>query len=258
MAKTHTAAKGTMGNSPLASLAGRATTQSATATRDDTRAINFSGQYLLGKFVTEKDETSKLDIIKAMIEQVDVQSLKQNLNDMVEMAAKIDIEAGIPENEVTKRGPTWRTAANNRTVIQKVYGALRFAPEELKSLGYHDDMGYHACSAIAKKALETKQIKWDASTAKSPEQRDTDKQFRAEAKALKDVQAEHPRQPNETLVQYQQRTLGMVAEKIEQMQQDAEFEAIQMAAATLLEKGHDYAKAVAEAVLAAIKELELV
>lgn len=256
MAKT---AQRSTGNSPLAALASKATTESATAPRTPRVGQHITGQYLLNKFVTEKDETSKLDIIKNLIQNVDVATLKKVTNDMVDLAKQLDRDAGIAEADITKGAPNYKTASNNRTVIQKVYGAMRFASEELKSFGFNDSMGYHATSAIAKKALDIKHIKWTGEVAKSQEEKERAKQFRDESAALKEVQTQNPRKADETLIEWNNRTLGMVAGKLEELDRERHSEMIAQAVQDLIDTyGTDDAVAICTACLATVNEVETV
>jgi hypothetical protein len=238
------------GNSPLANLASKTDTKTATAASvSHLPTKNFTGQYFLQRFVTEKDEKTKLEIIKAATQAVDANTLKKSLDDMVSMAGKIDMQNGIPEKEVTKRGPVYKTAANNAAVIKKVYGALRFAQDALIAHGFNDTTGYHAASLLSKKALETKEIKWTGEKAKNKAQRDQDAFFREEARALGELKKVMPRNENESLLDYTQRLAQHVPDQIEQNRNEKLMENIDKEIERVLAMGKDIAKAIAEAVL---------
>lgn len=260
MAKAKPASKNvSLGNSPIASLGSKATTQSATASSNNLKPHpNFTGQYWLERFITnDESEQSKMMIVRQAAKVLDVSMIKKNLDDMVELASKIDQKEGFTkENGNLNKGPTYKTAANMRTVLLRCFGAIRFAEDELKKQGYSDKTGFHSAYNMSRVALDKKVIKWDGTKAETKEDREARVMMKREEQALAKIKKAMPRQPNQSLVEYESACLKLVTKQLEQDKLEEETKVIDKQVESALTLGPDMAKAIAESILASIKAQE--
>lgn len=204
--------------SPVAGLAGKATTESATAPRAPglKTGPNYTGQYLYDRFITgDKEEITKMDIVRDMVKAVDTQSFKALLKDFigvakgyVDNAVKRAQDAGDydadnePGNVVAARGRL-KTAQNHQTVMRIGYGALKFAGDALESAGYNPaETGYLLMRVVGQKALADKGINWDGSKAESTDDRNARRRADRERKVMADVMAKNPMQDGESRIAY--------------------------------------------------------
>ena len=186
-------------NSVISTLESRATTESATAsTNDSVRGVHrVTGQYMYEMFFADKGETTKMDFVRYCVANIDVGSFKSALKDFVEIAAK--------------RGDAYKkTAQNHQSVMRTAYGALKFAGQFLAEAGADKDTGYQAMRVIGKKALESAGVKWDGSKVVKND-KDVALMDEAQAMRLAEIKRDNPIKPDETAVAYEQRvraTLG--------------------------------------------------
>lgn len=208
------------GSSAIADLESRATTASIRTARPagvtTGSSTNFSGQYLYDRFVTgDKEEVTKMDIVRQMVKQLDTASFKKCIADFVGVskgfvnnAVKADKDAGTYDKEnpsaaVVNAMARAKTAANHQTVMRIAYGAIKFAGEALAELGYKEDAtGYQVMRVIGNRALEQTGIKWDGSKLESREVVVGRNEQKAEAKIVAEVMAANPRQPDEERAAY--------------------------------------------------------
>lgn len=250
-------AKAKIGNSPLATLASRATTESATAPSKSSNVKpikNYTGQFFFDRFVNgdAKEEQTRLDIVRQAAHAVDVDAIKASLNDMVELAGKKD-EADGWTGDRKNKGPMYRNAANTRSVIQRCYGALRFAEDKLKEKGYTDKTGYHAFAIIAKAALESKQIKWNGEKGEDPETRAARLKHKEEEAARQRIQKELPRLKDEDYITYNARVLAKLDAELQQMEIERTTEKVSAEVDRLLQTyDAEMCRAIAEATIAAL------
>ena len=181
-----------------------------------------SGQYLYEQFVVAGEEQkTRMAIIRDMIEKgADPVQIKGATDEMVKLAKKKDEANGVPEKT---RGPKQATAMNVRTIFQQVYGALKFAPNELAKLGYTNDTGWLEARVIAKEALNHAGKVWnghDVPTQAQKEQATLARSRAGETQAMLQATKENPRAPNESLASWNAR-IGQAAEKlVEKAQQE--------------------------------------
>jgi hypothetical protein len=153
-----------------------------TGTQDSPR-IQVTGQWLYDNFVQSGEEQiSRMNMVRILAKQATDADLKSALKDAIEIAHKHDVKAGVPEKD---RGPKRQQAMNVRTIMQNAYGALRRAPQELEALGYNERTGYQEMRVLAKKALDSRGIKWDGTKVKT----DSDK-LAAQEQAAKQQKAD--------------------------------------------------------------------
>lgn len=212
---------------PLADLESRTTTHAALAVATPALKTGpvITGQYLYNTFIDTIDsgEVSKMNIVRRAAETVDTQTFKKALSDMVDMASKVgrskeQIEAK-QWNEAKRK-----TAQNHQSVLRAVYGALRFASNELKEAGFTDKTGYQEGRSMALLALEQKNIKWDGSLKLTGEDKARHALIKAEDKADKQARQDHPRQPGETLMEYNNRILELVQDYLAENEDEANKE----------------------------------
>lgn len=222
-------------DSVVASLAGRATAASAAATPQDglKTGNNFTGQYLYDTFIGdgEKFEASKMDVVRAMVKNVDTQAFKKLLGEFVgvaksyadkaENAAK---QAGLyikdqPTPEMSQAQARLKTARNCQTVMRTAYGALKFAGDRVAELGGSEQAGYNLMSTIGKRALADKGINWDGTKAEDADSRQARAAQAREAAAVAKAMEENPRKDGEDRAKYLDRVLK-VADKAMKAEQE--------------------------------------
>jgi hypothetical protein len=181
----------------------------------DKQQLLVTGQYLYEQFVVAGEEQkSRMAIIRDLIDKgADPMQVKGATDEMVKLAKKKDEAAGVPEKT---RGPKQATAMNVRTIFQQVYGALKFAPDALKDQGYTNDTGWLEARVMAKEALNKAGKVWsghDVPTQAQKEQAALQRSRAGETEAMLQATKENPRQPNESLMGWNQR-IGQAAEKL--------------------------------------------
>lgn len=179
----------------IATLSGLASVESANqATATALKAGKpITGQYLYERFCANEADQTKMHTVINATSQVDTASWKAALKDMVAIAEK--------HGDAAKK-----TAQNHRSVLQNVYGAIRFAPDALKVLGFEPKTtGYHQANTMAKQALKEAGIKWTGEKAKSPEQREQEAQARIRKQAMSKALQDTPMRDGETQAQFFER-----------------------------------------------------
>lgn len=189
----------------IATLPARASVESASAAAATALKIGpaITGQYLYERFCANKADQTKMHAVINATNAVDTASWKAALKDMVAIAEK--------HGESAKK-----TAQNCRSGLQNIYGAIRFAPDSMKLLGFeHGKTGYHQAEAMARKALKDNGIKWTGEKAKSPEQREQEAQARIRKQAMAKALQDTPMRDGETQAEFFER----VAKQGEQEEQ---------------------------------------
>lgn len=200
--------------SVLESLPSRASTESATAPRSEGlktgTKTNFSGQYLYDRFIANnKEEVTKMDLVRKMAASVDVASFKTCLKDFVDIAKGGEKVKG---NELTgQAAATYKTALNHASVLKIAYGAIRFAGEALAAMGYNDTTGYQVMRVMGKQALDDTGVTWDGSKALDKAGKAERSANKLEEKAIAEVMAMMPKNPGESRAAY----LGRIDEATE-------------------------------------------
>ncbi len=203
-------------------------------------ATNFSGQYLFDRFVAnDKTEVTKLGIVRQMVEQLELDRFKTVINEFVGVAVayrdkvvNAEKEAGTykkddPSKEINFHNGRVKTAQNHQTVMRVVYGAMRFAPEQLAAQGFDDTTGYQVGAVNARNALKVAGIKWDGTKLLDKTQSEKRAQSKAEEKALSKVMEANPREADEPMHKYLSRVSGMVAAQVTKDKGEAEAKQIE-------------------------------
>lgn len=228
-----------------------------------TPQLVVTGQYLYENFVKSNDsDQTRMNMIRDLVGKADAGQIAGATDKMVEYGRKADLDAGVPEKEVKviggkeverrTRGPKEASAMNVRTIIQQVYGALRFAPEQTVAAGMTDDTGYFAAKVIATNALRAARIKWDGKSVATEADknrarlaRDQKAETDAKLAALKNL----PRLPDESDIDHYRRVIKAAAGSIDEARKSAESKLIGMLVDALYTKhGQSIALAVAEAI----------
>lgn len=212
----------------------RAARPAALATGND-----YTGQYLYERFVTgDKEEVSKMDVVRDMVKRLDVNAFKGILKDFVgvakgylDNAIDADKKAGTyneakPSPAVAAVAASYKTAKNHQTVMRIAYGALKFAAAQLEARGYMKTTGYQTMRVIGKLALADAGCNWDGTKAESPEVREARRQQDAETRAMLKVQENHPRKEGENRADYFARIDKMVDTQMKKDAADAKAEHI--------------------------------
>lgn len=216
-------------DSTIAGLQGRTTTEAATAPRAPGLRVgqNFTGQYLWNRLIADdKAEQTKMDIVRAMVNALDVEACKKVLNEFVAIptgyrdnaikalkdAGKYDAKNPTPELSTTLA--QLKTAQNHQSVLRVSFGALKFCADELASFGYTETTGYLVMQVIARKALAAKGIKWDGTKILSNNEAQRKQAAKLETKALERVMESLPRGDDESMAHYLARAGGKVQEQL--------------------------------------------
>lgn len=204
------------------------------------RQIVVTGQYLYESFiVSDEAQITKMGIIRKLADEADALQIKGACDKMVEKAKEIDAAAGVPEKvvkdgkEVVNRGPKTQTAMNARTVIQQAWGALRFARDQLNSLGYDDKTGYQDMRVLAKKALDEARKTWkgdNALTQADRERKVLQRQQKGIQAVIGEVQKENPMNIGESFMEYQVRVGQLAQERAEEVRKEMDAKAVKDAA----------------------------
>jgi len=230
-----------------------------------TQQLTVTGQYLYDSFVKADDsDRSRMTRIRELAVSADTLQMAGATDKMVELAREADLKAGLPEKEKVvingketerrTRGPREASAMNVRTIVRQVWGALKFAPEQLVAAGLTDDTGYQPARIAAKKALDAKRILWDGRRAPTAADRETKRLQREQkvetgvlAKALVDT----PRLPGEDSAAHLARVTEAAREQVEQARADAETARVNKLVDDILTKhGNGIALRVAEEIMA--------
>lgn len=206
-------------NSPLANLAERTTPEAATAERPIINVGNvLTGQYLYDTFMkADNSETTKLGMVRKLSEQVGVTAFSNACNAMVAIAKAEDTaKYGESSKEMKKPTPRYKTAANHRSVLQKAFGALKFARPELDALGYTERTGYVEMSTIASQALKKAGKRWDGNTPLTPAVKAARHLQEVEDAALTEVRAKYPREEGENQQSWYLRVASAIDEIAEE------------------------------------------
>lgn len=201
--------------------------------------LTVTGQYLFDNFVKTSDEQiTRMTMIRNLVGKADALAMKGAADKMVELAVALDY----PEGKVkgNSRGTKEQSAMNARTVILQAWGALSFAGESLKELGYTNSMGYQDMRSIAKKALDKSGLKWTGEhqlTDIEKEQERLKREAKSQMAVLQDVQKENPFDSRkETLQEWNARTFQIAQSGMEQAQAEKTAKAVQSVLDSLVEK----------------------
>lgn len=238
-----------MAQSTLANLDSRTTPAAIREARPDGvnngQSVNFSGQYLYDRLIENNEaEQTRMNLVRAAINQVDVASWKKSLKDMVEIAKK--------HGESKEK-----TARNTMTVLRNSYGALRFAKDVLEAkYGLTEQSGFNVMQIAAPKALKDKGIKWDGTPLPTDEQKAEVERVRDEASVMKEIQKANPIQNGESVADWTKRCLAKYDEAMlnhENVQLQRKIDGI---AAKIIKDNRDIAGAVSARILELLQELE--
>jgi hypothetical protein len=208
-----------------------------------------TGQYLYTEFI-ETDEVSKtrMNIVRSLVEIADPMQIKGACDAMVKLAKAKDMLNGFDEKT---RGPKQATAMNTRTVFQQVYGALKFAPDEMMDQGYTLVTGWNEARVMAKAALTASRKVWtghDVPTDVEKQVAALKREQKEESTIIADGFKDNPRLPGESREDWQTRVMALNAAKVESIREKKEQEIADDVALKLFEKhgkGRSYRIAVA-------------
>lgn len=198
--------------SPLADIDARTDTKAATAKPADALKTGkaVTGQYLFKTFIAEAPnvEVTRQNLIKTIAHNVDTQTFKAALKDMINIAA----EASEAKKQIA------RVRASE---LKNLYGMFRhFDEQRLAEAGYPASgrISYHESVTIARKILADANIKWDGTTKVSDEERERKRQQKLEQQTLEEIQRKNPRQQNESMQEWLIRCGEILAGAIEHAQ----------------------------------------
>lgn len=117
------------------------------------------------KAVADRAETGRITILLRLVANVDTDTLRKGLGELVDGHAK-----GTPERKI------WLT---RNAEVKALYGCQRFAPDSLPR-----DKGYHATVAAARAGLVAIKRKWSGDPLKDEHLRKAEKAAKAETAAM--------------------------------------------------------------------------
>lgn len=246
-------------NSPIANLASHATSASAVAPTVGMKVgVAVTGQYLYDAFVQAgQEETTKLGLVRKLVDQCGVTEFSNALNDMVKIAREEDVaKYGESSKEARKPTPRTKTAQNHRSVLQAAFGALKFARPQLDQLGYSDRTGYQEMGIISRQALKAVGKKWDGYTPVTVEQREKKAATELESAAMAEVRATLPQEEGESRLAYMTRIDVHVQELVDEKKAKDRVEWINVQAVKFIEKYGDDAPDVMNVVLDLFSDTE--
>lgn len=190
-----------------------------------TQQLVVTGQYLYETLVgSDGTQTRMAWIREYLVPNADVQQVEGATNEMVKIAHKRDIAMGIPEKE---RGPKRNTAMQARTHLQAIFGALKFAPEYMTSLGYDAETGWNEARGMAKIALERAGKVWkglDIPSDVQKEQKALQRANKEETTAFLEATKDTPRALNESFDSWQARIAEVARKQVAKARDDKMLE----------------------------------
>lgn len=227
-------------NSPIASLETRADTASATAGAATSVAtgVTLNGQWLYDRFIAnDEKEKSRMDVVRNIIGQFDIATIKAALKDMVAIAKE--------------KGPAQhKTALNSQTVMRNTIGVLRFAPDELQKRGLDPkNVGFNVMQSVAGKILKERGIKWDGTRVLSADVKEQKKATKEAQDAMTEVMRDNPQQIGESYSDWMARITPAVENRIEADRQEKHAAHIEALAKRFEEQAGDDLKAVVNLLL---------
>lgn len=206
---------------------------------EQARPLVVTGQYMYDQFVSSDGSGTRMAWIRTyLVPNADPVQVKGALDECVKIAHKVDQAAGVPEKE---RGPKRNTAMTVRTFVQQIYGALKFAPEQMTAMGFDETTGWMEARNMAKPALERAGKIWTGHDIPSDVQKEQvalQRANKAETTAYLDATKETPRQLNESFDSWQAR-IGQVARSmVTKARAEAQWEKAEKAFESLCKK-HD-------------------
>ena len=193
--------------------------------QEPTQQLIVTGQYLYDQFVGNDGSGTRMAWIRTyLVPNADPMQVKGACDEMVKIALARDKAAGVPEKQ---RGPKQNTAMNVRTFVQQIYGALKFAPQEMTAMGFDESTGWMEARNMAKPALERAGKVWSGHDIPSDAQRERGalmKATAAETKAFLEATKETPRALNESFESWQARIAVVAREQVTKAREDAQFE----------------------------------
>lgn len=197
----------------------------------------ITGQALYNEFLAGESNVTRMNFIRTTL-AADPVHVKGACDNMVELARKADIANGVPEDQ---RGPKRNTAMNVRTLFQQIWGALKFAEPEMKSLGFGDKTGWLEARAMAKVALNKAGKTWqgfDVPTQEQKEQKKLARDRKEVTEAMLEATKQTPQAINESFESWQKRIADKARGLVEQAKQE-KLESDAQAAFDYLAKKYD-------------------
>jgi hypothetical protein len=167
----------------------------------------YTGQGLYDRLiVNDKADKTNMELIRDILGKVDTASFKTLLKDFVGVAKGYldNAEKAEPYDQTAHltAQARYKTAQNYQTRMRVIYGALKFASDQMDELGYTESTGWIAAYEMGGKALANAGFKWDGSKAEAPEVKAARLEKKAEADAIAEVMATMPKRDNESRADY--------------------------------------------------------
>lgn len=190
-----------------------------------TRQLVVTGQGMYEMFIGNDGTGTRMQWIREyLVPMADPLQVKGACDEMVKIAHQRDQALGVPEKE---RGPKRNTAMQTRTFVQQIYGALKFAPEQMATIGFDAETGWNEARVMAKPALERAGKIWNGLDIPSDIQREQAqlaRQRKVETDAYLQATKDNPRVLNESFSDWTARVAQCASANVVQAQADKRME----------------------------------
>lgn len=237
-AMSRQAGKAQSTDSTIANLPGKTDTATVRAARPAALKTgkDFTGQYLYDRFVNDKaankEDVTKMDIVRNMVEVMDVSDFDASVAGMVGFAKRAmdeAINAAKAANNYDSENPTWpiresksrlNTARAHQTVMRTAFGLLKFCADDLAKKLAGAPLAYRMVREVGATMLKDKGIDWKGNKLAAPEDRAARREQETETAAMLAVQKEMPRKDGESRAQYYARIDAATEKKLKSMHEE--------------------------------------
>lgn len=224
----------------------------------DKPQMTVTGQWFFDNFVGTEgtaEQISRMNMVRLLVTQASQDDLKTALADMIKIAHKYDVAAGVPEKE---RGPKRAQAMNARTVMQNSYGALKLALPELEKLGYNSKTGYHDMRVLSQQALKAHGVKWNGTPLPTDETKaiaEQAKERAAKREAFNTASLDNPQLDDEDDIAYAVRISKIAHGMVAKIRHEAQVRVASKLSAGIIQKqGRDIAALIVDRLQAFLTE----
>jgi hypothetical protein len=190
---------------------------------------------ILETFTKDAEDTSRLDTLRRVADQLTCEQFKDTLKEAQKMADAIDAANGFkpaekPQSIEERYGLKRRVFNQRMSEAKRLFGVLKQAPEVLKEKGY-----FQALNA-SREWLKSNGKEWDGATSLTKEEKAMKADSKVAQAALADVMAANPMIPGESIGAYNARITAIAEKAVADAKEKAHVGKVASLAATLAEK----------------------
>jgi hypothetical protein len=203
-----------------------------------TGAINHAST-LLEIYVSEETEDTKVKAIGRIAEAgITCEEFAKSCKKAQEMADDLDKANGFKAPDDAKGqdlyGPKRRVLNQRLSEAKRLFGVFKMQPDVLK------ERGYWSALDAARTYLDQIGMKWDGTKQDTSESKANKNHAKLARKALEAVMVANPMQAGESIKTYNDRMSDMVEQTMEDMQEQAQQDAVNKVVKSLTEKHPDW------------------